>query len=155
MSNSKTVKEFRRIMENADPAKIVSTLMYNPDTDEHKLDNWESGIEDGFYKTFGKISTMLPDDFRYMDELRTAIYSMADVHDETYFHLGMLYGFSLYRNFSDECSKYDIPGHSGICKLSESISQKNEWLKSLGTILNQTKELTDKMEQCINKLTSL
>ena len=58
-------------------------------------------FEDTFYKSFGKMLTLLPDDFWQMDELRAIIYDMANVHDDIYFHLGMLYGFNLYKNFCD------------------------------------------------------
>ena len=143
MKNSIRTTEFRRIMEYTDTSKIVSTLMYDPDTDGCILDDWEDEIEDGFYKTFGKISTLLPDDFRYMDELRAIIYDMANVHDDIYFHLGMLYGFNLYQNFCAGYHRNKLDQYPEIVNKAKSDCSDKDFLNYL---LKQIKEYVHKTE---------
>lgn len=144
MEKSKVIGEFRKIMENADPSKIAASLMYDPETDGQKLDNWETELEDEFYKLFGKISTMVPDDFQHMDELRTAVYNMSNKRDEIYFHLGMLYGFNLHRNFSDGYVKSNTDTHYNM--------ENNDLIKFLEKILADTKELSQRTENYIRLL---
>ena len=91
------MSELNSILKRAELGSIISYLMDGEGTSDEIVDDIEQKLKNSYDIIFNRIEKLYPQANRNDDNLYDAVMDFAKEHDDSYFQVGVLAGFRLYR----------------------------------------------------------
>jgi hypothetical protein len=102
------MSEFTEMLERIRLDNLIAHIMYGPESDIEKGDNYANIIESSYDIIFEKLEKLYSGADRKDDELYSAVMDFSIIHSEVYLGIGLLIGFNLHKNLEEGFKNLEI-----------------------------------------------